>query len=104
MSLLTAAADRHARVRSALERHHANMAATYEGGEPFGVLLGREGVEPFGAQAASAAAITASFSVAHTPGLVEGSELVLGGVVHLVSGLVQPDESGWVTVSVYPKG
>lgn len=81
----------------------SDTVGVFQGGEPFGVLLGREGVEPFGAQAASSAAITASFSVAHTPGLVEGSELVLGGVVHLVSGLVQPDESGWVTVSVYPK-
>ena len=81
----------------------SDTVAVFKGGEPFGVLLGREGIEPFGAQAASSAAITASFSVAHTPGLVEGSELVLGGVVHLVSGQVQPDESGWVTVSVYPK-
>jgi hypothetical protein len=103
MSLLTAAADRHARVRSALERHHANAVAVYQGGEPFGVLLGREGIEPFGGQAVNTAALTASFSLAHAPGLVEGGELVLGGVVHLVSGPVQPDESGWVTVPVYPK-
>ena len=91
------------RLNGAVQKRLSNATATHQGGEPFGVLLGREGVEPFGAQAASAAAITASFSVAHTPGLVEGSELVLGGVVHLVSGQVQPDESGWVTVSVYPK-
>ena len=84
----------HQRLNSAVERALADTVAVFQGGEPFGVLLGREGVEPFGAQAASSA---------HTPGLVEGSELVLGGVVHLVSGLVQPDESGWVTVSVYPK-
>lgn len=93
----------HQRLNSAVERALSDTVAVFQGGEPFGVLLGREGVEPFGAQAASSAAITASFSVAHAPGLVEGSELVLGGVVHLVSGQVQPDESGWVTVSVYPK-
>ena len=93
----------HQRLNSAVERALSDTVGVFQGGEPFGVLLGREGVAPFGAQAASSAAITASFSVAHTPGLVEGSELVLGGVVHLVSGLVQPDESGWVTVSVYPK-
>ena len=81
----------HQRLNSAVERALSDTVAVFQGGEPFG------------AQAASAAAITASFSVAHTPGLVEGSELVLGGVVHLVSGQVQPDESGWVTVSVYPK-
>ena len=81
----------HQRLNSAVERALSDTVGVFQGGEPFG------------AQAASSAAITASFSVAHTPGLVEGSELVLGGVVHLVSGPVQPDESGWVTVSVYPK-
>ena len=93
----------HQRLNSAVERALADTVGVFQGGEPFGVLLGREGVEPFGAQAVNTAALTASFSVAHAPGLVEGSELVLGGVVHLVSGQVQPDESGWVTVSVYPK-
>jgi hypothetical protein len=93
----------HQRLNSAVERALADTVGVFQGGGPFGVLLGREGVEPFGAQSVNTAALTASFSLAHAPGLVEGSELVLGGVVHLVSGPVQPDESGWVTVSVYPK-
>lgn len=93
----------HQRLNGAMERALADTVGVYQGGESFGVLLGREGIEPFGAQAVNTAALTASFSLAHALGLVEGGELVLGGVVHLVSGPVQPDESGWVTVSVYPK-
>jgi hypothetical protein len=37
------------------------------------------------------------------PGLAEGGELVIDGVTYVVSSPVQPDASGWVSVSVYPK-
>lgn len=80
----------------------ANATAVYNGGDPFGVLFDRATAEPFG-PAVDVAALTVAYCVANTPGVREGSELVIGGVVHKVSGPVQPDAGGWVTLSVYPK-
>jgi hypothetical protein len=80
----------------------ANATATYQGGEPFGVILDRSASDPFGA-AVDAAQITVAYCVANTPGVREGSELVIGGVAHKVAGPVQPDAGGWVQLIVYPK-
>lgn len=97
------APDRQARINGAVERAHANASATYQGGEPFGVLFDRTASEPYG-QAVDVAALSVGYCVANTPGVREGSELVIDGVVHVVTGPVQPDAGGWVSLSVYPKG
>jgi len=96
------APDRQARINGAVERAHANATATYQGGEPFGVILDRSASDPFG-PAVDVAAISAAYCVANTPGVREGSELVVNGVVHKVTGPVQPDAGGWVVLLVYPK-
>ena len=92
-----------ARVNSAVQRRLANATATYQGGEPFSVLFDRTASDPLG-QAVDVAALTVGYCVANTPGVREGSELVIDGVVHVVNGPVQPDAGGWVSLSVYPKG
>lgn len=97
------APDRQARINGAVERAHANATATYQGGEPFGVLFDRAASDPYG-QAVDVAALEVGYCVANTPGVREGSELVIDGVVHVVNGPVQPDAGGWVSLSVYPKG
>ena len=97
------APDRQARINGAVERAHANATATYQGGEPFGVLFDRTASDPYG-QAVDVAALSVGYCVANTPGVREGSELVIDGVVHVVTGPVQPDAGGWVSLSVYPKG
>lgn len=81
----------------------ANATATYQGGAPFGVLFDRTASDPYG-QAVDVAALEVGYCVANTPGVREGSELVIDGVVHVVTGQVQPDAGGWVNLSVYPKG
>ena len=81
----------------------ANTTATWQGGEPFGVLFDRAETEPFGAGAVDAATMTCSFCVVNAPGIRQGSELAIGGVVHIVAGPVQPDAGGWVDLAVYPK-
>lgn len=80
----------------------ANATATYQGGAPFGVLFDRTASGPYG-QAVDVAALEVGYCVANTPGVREGSELVINGVVHVVTGQVQPDAGGWVNLSVYPK-
>ena len=95
------APDRQARINGAVERAHANATATYQGGEPFGVILDRSASDPFGA-AVDAAQITVAYCVANTPGVHEGSVLVVGGVAHKVAGPVQPDAGGWVVLTIYP--
>lgn len=96
------APDRQARINCAVERAHANATATYQDGEPFGVILDRSASDSF-EPAVDAAQITVAYCVANTPGVREGSELVIGGVVHKVAGPVQPDAGGWVQLIVYPK-
>jgi hypothetical protein len=93
-----AVADLDAEVGSMLP----NATATYQGGEPFGVIFDRSASDPFG-PAVDVAAISVAYCVANTPGVREGSELVVGGVVHKVTGPVQPDAGGWVVLQVYPK-
>lgn len=96
------APDRQARINGAVERAHANATATYQGGEPFGVILNREVADTY-APAVDVAQISVAYCVANTPGVREGSELVVNGVVHKVAGPVQPDAGGWVVLLVYPK-
>lgn len=91
-------------LNGAVQAHLANAIAVYQGGAEFGVILDRAESEPFGPGAVDAASITCSYCVANTPGIVQGSELTIGGVVHVVAGPVQPDAGGWVVLAVFPKG
>lgn len=91
------------RVNAAVERRLADATATYQGGDPFAVLLDREQTGAFGGggDLVDAPALTCSFDLRHALGLAEGSELVINGVRHRVGRGVQPDSSGWVTVEVF---
>ncbi|MDY0105307.1 MAG: hypothetical protein RBS27_01435 [Giesbergeria sp.] len=80
----------------------ANATAQHNGGAAFGLLLDRTPTDPFGG-AVSTAQLQVSFCVANAPGLVEGGELVINGVAHIVASPVEPDAGGWVTLPVYPK-
>ena len=100
------APDRHARINGAVVRAHANATATYQGGEPFGVILDRGQTDAFGGggQVVDAPEVTVSFDLAHAPGLAEGGELVIDGVVYMVGAGVQGDSSGWIAgLSVFEK-
>ena len=79
----------------------ANAVAVYQGGEPFGVLFERTAADPFSG-AVDTAEMTVEYCVANTPGIQEGSELVIDGAAYTVTGQVQPDASGWVVLQVYP--
>jgi len=92
-----------ARVNRAVQSRLTNTIATYQGGEPFGVIFDREEAGVLGGNTVDMASLTAGFCIANTPGLVAGSELVIDGVAHEVSGPVQPDAGGWVNVTVFPK-
>lgn len=85
----------------------ANATATYQAGEPFGVLFDRAQSDGFGGdgRVMDSAACSVSLNLAHAPGLAEGSELVIDGVVYVVGGGVQGDSSGWASdISIFPKG
>ncbi len=80
----------------------ANAVAIYNGGPAFGVLFTRAGDDPFDG-ALDVASHACSFDLANAPGLATKHELVIDSVVYIVSGPVQPDASGWVRVTLYPK-
>ncbi len=90
-----------ARVNRAVQSRLANATATYQGSMPFGVLFERTAADPFSG-AVDAAEMTVAYCVANTPGIQEGSELVIDGAAYTVTGQVQPDVGGWVVLSVYP--
>lgn len=92
------------RLNSAVQRLLANATATHQGGEPFGVLLSREGQQPWGGDTVDAAQVTLGMPAAQVADIAEGGELVINGATtYVVTGPVQPDETGWLTVAVYPK-
>ncbi|MBQ0919068.1 hypothetical protein KBW71_11530 [Hydrogenophaga aromaticivorans] len=97
------ATDRLSRINGAVERAHANVEVVHSGGEPFGAILDRAASDPFGGRAVDSATMELGFVAARAPGLVEGGELLVNGVAHVVKGGVQPDETGWLKVNVYPK-
>lgn len=98
LSNQTPGGERAARVRDAQLRAHANALATWRGGEPFGVIfvLGSRGA--FGEVATGS--IACSLSLAFTPGLDQGDELVIDGARYEVAEPVQPDASGWVALQL----
>lgn len=92
------------RLNSAIGSHLSNAIAVFGGGEPFGVDFGRErSADPFGGAAIDAADFRVSFDSAKAPGIVEGADIVIDDVIYTIAGGVQPDQSGWVSLTVYPK-
>ncbi|MBX9937113.1 MAG: hypothetical protein K2Y10_11035 [Burkholderiaceae bacterium] len=100
--MTTAFSALEARVNAACTQHLANATANYNGGPAFGVMFDRAGNDPFDG-ALDATGYSCSFSLGYAPGLAKGDELVIDGVIYIVSGPVQPDSSGWVHVPLYPK-
>lgn len=80
----------------------SNAVAVYESGAPFGVLFDRAAADPFSG-AVDSSTMTVAYDIAKTPGVQEGSEMLINDLPHIVRGPVQPDASGWVVLSVYPK-
>lgn len=76
----------------------ANAVATWQGGQPFGVIFARGQRDSFGEVATGA--ITCSLSLANAPGLAQGGELVIDGQAYEVAGPVQPDASGWAALQL----
>lgn len=95
------APDRLARINDACERAHANVEVIFADGQPFGAILDRVPSAPYGV--VDGVTLVLGFVASRAPGLVEGSELLVDGVAHIVSGGVQPDEGGWLRVNVYTK-
>lgn len=95
-------AAREARLNSAVERHLSNVEVVFPGVPAFGAVLRRMPANPFGGEAVDVAEMELGFIAARAPGLAEGDELLVGGVLHRVAGDVQPDETGWLSVNVYP--
>lgn len=94
--------DLEQRVNRAVSQHLANAVAVYQGGAPFGVMFERSPADLYDG-AIDVARLSVAYCVANTPGVREGSELVMDGVSYIVTGPVQPDAGGWVVLSVYEK-
>lgn len=82
----------------------SNATATYNGGPEFGVLFDCGVSNGFLEDHVQAPECAASFDMSKTPGLHEGSALLINGVFYTVSGSVHPDSSGWVKVVLNPEG
>lgn len=76
----------------------ANAVATWQGGEPFGVIFACGQKSAFGDVAVGE--IACSLPLACAPGLARGDELVIDGVPYEVAAPVQPDASGWVALQL----
>ncbi|WP_027730880.1 hypothetical protein ABL850_14765 [Variovorax paradoxus] len=87
------------RVNAAVEARLSNALASFNGGEAFGVVFDRLPVQLIDGYAESAGP-EASFDIARAPGLAHGSVLVIDGVGYSVTGGLEPDRSGWVTVQL----
>lgn len=72
----------------------ANELAIYQGGEPFPVMFDRAGVEVMGQVAGYAPRV--SLEASYAPGLAQGAQLQIGSATYVVTGNVEPDESGWI--------
>lgn len=80
----------------------ANAVATWQGGQPFGVIFAQGQRESFGEVATGA--ITCSLPLSSAPGLAQGGELVIDGVAYEVAAPVQPDASGWAALQLRKLG
>lgn len=101
--MATAFAQLEGRVNAACGLHLANASAVYQGGAPFGVLFDRMPDDPFGG-AVDATTRQVSCEAALVLGIKAGHELIIDGATYTVTGKVQPDSTGWLIISVYPKG
>jgi hypothetical protein len=90
------------RINSAVERRLANVEVVHGGGQPFGAVLDRVPSAPYGV-AVDSSLLVLGFIATRAPGLVEGGELLVNGVAHIVTGDVQPSETGWLKVNVHAK-
>lgn len=86
------------RVNRAVLGRLANAVAVAGGGEPFGVVFDR--APAAFDQLVEAAGPQASFDLAKAPGLAYGSALLIDSVSYTVTGGLEPDSSGWVTVQL----
>lgn len=96
--MLNPFAEIEALVNAGIETTLANAVATCNGAPAFGVLFDRIASEPLGL--VESAGPRASFDLRHAPGLAYDSLLVIGGKDWRVTGGLEPDASGWVTVSL----
>lgn len=76
----------------------ANSVATWQGGDPFGVIFACGQKSAFGDVAVGE--VVCSLPLACAPGLAQGDELVIDGVPYEVAAPVQPDASGWVALQL----
>lgn len=93
------------RMNRSVERAWANAAATWSGGEPFGVLLDHVKDEGFMGDVVTAVRQEVSLCVANAPGIAEGGNgLRINGQECTVLGAVVADASGWATFPVQLNG
>lgn len=104
VAVYLSAVDRVARIRSAVERAHANAMGTWHGSPvTFGVIWDR-GLADGGGYLTDVATVeqnTVSLCVVNTPGIAEGSTaLTVDGQPCRITGPVVPDAGGWATFPV----
>lgn len=87
------------RIGATVERRLANAVATWQGGDPFGVLFERRALGVLG-DAVGGHAVSCGLQLFHVPGICQGAILEIDGVAWRVAEPVQPDESGWATLSL----
>jgi len=85
-----------ARVNSAVLRRLANAEATYQGGQPFGVIFNREPVDQLGI--VESYQPTCGLMLSLVPGIAQGSAITVAGRSWTVVGGLEPDASGWATL------
>lgn len=90
------------RANAAVLRHLANAEATWQGGEPFGILFdSQEGDPMLGGSPLTMVRNEVSLLVTMCQGIDEGaSGLLIAGISYVVASAVVPDSSGWATFSV----
>lgn len=88
-------------INASTQRMLSNATATWQGGEPFGVVFDRR---PHEALDVAMYAPSCSLPLACAPGLEQGSVLVIDGVEWTVIEPVVSDSSGWTTVQLREGG
>lgn len=86
------------RINSTMERRLANAVATWQDGEPFGVIFQRTALGML--DVVGGYAVSCSLLVDRTPGISKDSVLVIDGKSWRVCEPVEPDQSGWATLQL----
>lgn len=94
-------ADVEQSINASVQRLLANAVATWQGGEPFGVIFD---CHPHEALDVAMYAPSCSLPLARAPGLGQGDVLVIDGQEWIVIEPVVPDSSGWATVQLREGG